>query len=82
VSPDWPVETSRLTLRPFVGADFDAIHAMRSDAEVARYLYQGPLSADEARTLLELKMATPSWGREGDWLTVAGGRARDRDHCW
>jgi RimJ/RimL family protein N-acetyltransferase len=71
LSPDWPVETSRLTLRPFVDSDFAAMHAMRSDAEVARYLYGEPLSADETRSLLALKMAAPSWGREGDWLSVA-----------
>ena len=71
VSPDWPVETSRLTLRPFVAADFDAVQAMRSDAGVACYLYEEPLSPDDTRILLERKMAAPSWAREGDWLTVA-----------
>ena len=72
VSPDWPLETSRLTLRPFVESDFDAIHAMRSDAEVARYLYGEPVrSPDETRTSLEQKMAAPEWTREGDWFSVA-----------
>jgi RimJ/RimL family protein N-acetyltransferase len=71
VSPDWPVETSRLTLRPFVAADFDAIYAMRSDAEVVRYLYGETLSPDETRDLLTTKMAGAAWAREGDWLTAA-----------
>jgi RimJ/RimL family protein N-acetyltransferase len=71
VSPDWPVETSRLTLRPFVAADFEALHAMRSDGEVARYLYGEPLSAEETRSLLATKMAGSSWTREGDWLAAA-----------
>jgi RimJ/RimL family protein N-acetyltransferase len=47
------------------------MHAMRSDAEVARYLYAEPLSPDETRGLLAQKMAAASWTREGDWLTVA-----------
>jgi RimJ/RimL family protein N-acetyltransferase len=71
VSPDWPLETSRLTLRPFVEGDFDAVYAMRSDPEVARYLYQGPLSAEETRSRLERNMALSAWAVEGDWLSVA-----------
>jgi RimJ/RimL family protein N-acetyltransferase len=71
VSPDWPLETDRLTLRPFVEDDFDAIQAMRSDAEVARYLYGETLSPDETRSLLAQKMAAPAWTSEGDWLSVA-----------
>jgi RimJ/RimL family protein N-acetyltransferase len=71
LSPDWPLETNRLILRPFVDGDFDAMHAMRSDAAVARYLYGDTLSAEETRNLLAQKIATPAWTREGDWLTVA-----------
>ncbi|HJU36687.1 MAG TPA: GNAT family N-acetyltransferase [Gaiellaceae bacterium] len=71
MSPDWPLETGRLTLRPFVADDFEALHAMRSDGEVARYLYGEALSEDETRDLLTTKMATSAWTREGDWLTVA-----------
>jgi RimJ/RimL family protein N-acetyltransferase len=71
VSPDWPLETARLTLRPFVAADFEAMHAMRADAEVARYLYGEPLSEDETRDLLARKIAGSAWAREGDWLSVA-----------
>jgi RimJ/RimL family protein N-acetyltransferase len=71
VSPDWPLETERLTLRPFVEEDFAALYAMRSDPEVALYLYGEPTSEDETRTLLTSKIASPAWAKEGDWLTVA-----------
>jgi hypothetical protein len=71
VPPDWPLKTSRLTLRPFVAADFDAFDAMHCDEEVARYLYGDPPSPAESRDLLEGKMAGSSWGAEGDWLTAA-----------
>jgi RimJ/RimL family protein N-acetyltransferase len=88
VSPDWPIETSRLTLRPFVEDDFEAFHAMRSDEEVARYLYQGPLSPAESRDLLERKIAGSSWASEGDWLSAAvveresGITVGDLGLCW
>jgi RimJ/RimL family protein N-acetyltransferase len=54
-----------------VEGDFEALHAMRADAEVARYLYQEPLSAEETRDLLTRKMASTSWAAEGDWLGAA-----------
>ena len=44
---------------------------MRADAEVARYLYQGPLSPEETRDLLARKIASSSWTSEGDWLGAA-----------
>ena len=71
MSPDWPVETSRLTLRPFVEGDLDAVHAMRSDPDVVRYLYGEVQSRDETRTSLAQKIAAPAWVQEGDWLSAA-----------
>jgi RimJ/RimL family protein N-acetyltransferase len=72
VSPDWPLETSRLTLRPFVEGDLEAMHAVRSDPEVARYLYGEPChSLDETRDWLARKIAGSAWTTEGDWLSAA-----------
>jgi RimJ/RimL family protein N-acetyltransferase len=71
VSPDWPIETERLTLRPFVEDDFDAMHAMQSDAEVQRYLYGEPKSPAESREYLKRKIASSAWAEEGDWLGAA-----------
>jgi RimJ/RimL family protein N-acetyltransferase len=71
VSPDWPIETNRLTLRPFVDDDFDAFHAMRSHEEVVRYLYEEPFSPAQSRDLLDRKIVGASWAKEGDWLSVA-----------
>jgi RimJ/RimL family protein N-acetyltransferase len=71
VSPDWPIETERLTLRPFVEDDFDAMHAMQSDAEVQRYLYGEPKSPAESRDYLKRKIASSAWAEEGDWLGAA-----------
>lgn len=71
MSPDWPLETTRLTLRPFVDDDFDAMHAMRSSSEVVRYLYEETFSPEQTRELLTKKMAGFAWSREDDWLSVA-----------
>jgi RimJ/RimL family protein N-acetyltransferase len=71
VTPDWPLETTRLTLRPFEDGDFEAVHAMRSDPEVVRYLYGEPLSEDETRDLLAKRAGNSAWAAEGDWLSVA-----------
>jgi RimJ/RimL family protein N-acetyltransferase len=71
VSPDWPIQTSRLTLRPFIAADFEAMYAMRSDVEVARFLYEEPLSPEQTRDSLTRKMAATAWTREGDWVGAA-----------
>jgi RimJ/RimL family protein N-acetyltransferase len=71
VSPDWPLETTRLTLRPFTSEDFDALHAMQSDEEVVRYLYGEAKSPAETRELLDRKIAGSAWAAEGDWLGAA-----------
>lgn len=71
MSPEWPLETERLTLRPFVDGDFDAMHAMRSSREVVLYLYEDPFSPEQTRDLLTRKMAAPQWEKEGDWFSVA-----------
>jgi RimJ/RimL family protein N-acetyltransferase len=57
MQPGWPIETDRLTLRPYEEGGFDALHAMQSDARVVRWLYNEPRTAEETRALLERKIA-------------------------
>jgi RimJ/RimL family protein N-acetyltransferase len=71
VSPDWPLDTERLTLRPFVESDFEAMHAMRSNPKVVLYLYEEPFSPEQTRDLLTRKMAVTAWAHEDDWFSVA-----------
>ena len=58
-----PVSTARLTLREFVAADFDAVHAYSSDPRVTRYLFFGPRdkdgSADYLQGLIESQRENP-----------------------
>jgi RimJ/RimL family protein N-acetyltransferase len=66
-----PIETERLLLRPFVAEDFDAVFAMQSRPDVARYLYWGARDADEVRAALELKVAGTAIRSEGDAVFLA-----------
>ena len=51
--PDFPLLTARLQLRPFEDGDFDALYAMQSDPQVARFLYWDARAPDEVRAQLE-----------------------------
>jgi RimJ/RimL family protein N-acetyltransferase len=71
LSPEWPLESERLLLRPFDRADLEALHAIHSDENVARYLYNDPRSLEQTRDLLERKIAGAALQGEGDWLSAA-----------
>jgi RimJ/RimL family protein N-acetyltransferase len=70
-SPAWPLETARLTLRPFVPDDFAAFAAIAGDPEIARWLYNEPRSGDEAQAHFDRKRTAPSLGAEGAWMSCA-----------
>jgi RimJ/RimL family protein N-acetyltransferase len=70
-SPDWPLETARLTLRPLLPDDFAPFAAIQGDAEVARWLYNEPRCGAEAQAHFDRKRAGSSLGAEGDWMSCA-----------
>jgi RimJ/RimL family protein N-acetyltransferase len=70
-APAWPLRTERLLLRPFAADDLEALHAIHSDEEVARWLYNEPRSLEETRELLGHKVGGSSVRAEGDWLSAA-----------
>lgn len=51
-SPDWPLETDRLVLRPHAASDLEALHELYGDERVARFLYSGPETIEDARARL------------------------------
>jgi [ribosomal protein S5]-alanine N-acetyltransferase len=53
-----PIATSRLTLRDFVKADFDAIYAYSSDPRVTKFLFFGPRDMDGTTDYLEGLLAS------------------------
>lgn len=70
-APTWPLQSDRLSLRPFYRGDLETLYAIHSDAEVARYLYNDPRTLEEVRELLERKLAETEIQREGDSLSAA-----------
>ena len=54
--PAYPIETERLTLRPFHEDDLEGLYAYQSLPEVARYLYWEPRTVEESRSFLRKKM--------------------------
>ena len=56
VQPDWPIETERLTLRPFEEGDFEGFAAMQGDPECARCLYNESRSRELYRCRLDARL--------------------------
>jgi RimJ/RimL family protein N-acetyltransferase len=71
LAPSWPIETARLLLRPFEADDLESLHAIHSDAGVARWLYNEPRTLAETRELLGHKLGAGALRAEGDWLAAA-----------
>jgi RimJ/RimL family protein N-acetyltransferase len=71
LEPAYPLETGRLLLRPFAAGDLDALFAIHSRPDVARYLYWRPRTTDEVRAVLEQKMRSRVIDPESDTLTLA-----------
>jgi RimJ/RimL family protein N-acetyltransferase len=71
VKPANPLHTERLLLRPFAPADLDALVAIQSRDDVARYLYWDPRTAAEVREVLDRKIHSTTIVAEGDSLSLA-----------
>lgn len=73
--PEYPIATARLRLRPFTWADVDAVFAYRGREEVARYLFDPPLSRDECVLAVRQRATQASLVAEGDRIILAVDRA-------
>ena len=71
LSPDYPIATERLLLRPFAPDDLDGLVAIHADPDVVRYLYWDVRDRDELRGVLEDKAARSLLAKEGDALNLA-----------
>lgn len=70
-TPDYPIRTARLDLRPVTQDDFAAIYAYQRLPEVCRYLYWGPFDEDESRASIATKSARTTLRESGDILQLA-----------
>jgi RimJ/RimL family protein N-acetyltransferase len=69
--PERPVETTRLTLRPFAPGDFEDLYPYQSRADVARYLYWDARDRAQVREALVRQRGETGLRAAGDWLTFA-----------
>ena len=69
--PDYPIRTGRLTLRPFTRGDVDAVHSYRRREDVARYLFDTPLSREECALAVQQRTGQVALRNEGDKVILA-----------
>jgi RimJ/RimL family protein N-acetyltransferase len=71
LKPVLPIPTERLILRAFRPEDFDAVFAMQSRPDVARFLYWDARTEAEVREALTKKIASTAIREEEDVLFLA-----------
>jgi RimJ/RimL family protein N-acetyltransferase len=76
-SPDLPIETERLRLRAFSRGDVDAIHAYRSREDVARFLFDEPMSREACAEAVQARVGQTYWAEESDKILLAVERRED-----
>jgi RimJ/RimL family protein N-acetyltransferase len=69
--PRYPIETTRLSLRPLVPGDLDDVHAYYARPEVTRYLYWDARDRDESLEALERYSRLTAIDGEWDGLVLA-----------
>jgi RimJ/RimL family protein N-acetyltransferase len=69
--PDYPLLTERLKLRPFSRGDVDAVYAYRRREDVARYLFDIPLSREECALAVQQRTSQVALEEEGDKIILA-----------
>jgi len=71
VFPAYPIATTRLRLRPFTRGDVDAVFAYRGREDVARYLFDPPLSREECALAVQQRSTQIALEEEGDRIILA-----------
>jgi RimJ/RimL family protein N-acetyltransferase len=66
-----PIETKRLTLRPFAESDLDALANILARPDVMRYLYEEPRTRPEVAATLAERVSMDALTHEGDTLMLA-----------
>lgn len=69
--PEYPLRTQRLTLRPFLRGDVDAVFAYRRREDVARYLFDVALSKEECALAVQQRIGQVALEAEGDKIILA-----------
>ena len=86
LAPDYPIRTGRLLLRPWRTDELDRFHQLRGDPGVVRYLYEEPLTRQQAADKLAGRHTTING--EDEWMNLAvevaatGAVAGEVGLCW
>lgn len=76
--PEYPIETERLLLRPFTRGDVDAVFAYRQRDDVARFLFDEPMSRESCAEAVQARVGQTGFEKEGDKIFLAVERRDDR----
>lgn len=71
LEPRYPIETERLLLRPFTRGDADAVYGYRRREDVARYLFDGPMTHQTATEVVGLRSGQSTLSAQGDKIFLA-----------
>jgi len=71
LSPDYPLRTARLDLRPHRAEDLDDLLAFHGDPEVTRYIPWPVRDREQTRAALEVKLTQGVLPGPGHWLVLA-----------
>lgn len=69
--PDYPIRSPRLLLRPFTRGDVDGVFAYRRLEDVARYLFDVPLSREECALAVQQRIGQVALDADGDKIILA-----------
>jgi RimJ/RimL family protein N-acetyltransferase len=69
--PQYPIETERLLLRPFSRGDVEAVYAYRQRADVARHLFDEPMSREQVTEAVQARIGQTGLVNEGDKVFLA-----------
>jgi len=69
--PDYPIETERLRLRPFTRGDVDAVFAYRRREDVARFLFDEPMTRESCAEAVQARVRQIGFDKEGDKIFLA-----------
>ncbi len=71
IVPDYPIHTTRLTLRPFEVGDLQAMFAYHCLPEVVRFLYWTPRTMEDTKVALEKNKSQTFFTEDGSAINLA-----------
>jgi len=75
--PNYPILTERLRLRPFNRGDVDAVYEYRQREDVARFLFDLPMTRETCAEAVQQRVGQISLYDEGDKIILAVDRRAD-----